>query len=161
MIKKILIVLLSLNFISCNLDINTVDPQASKSITASKKEKLFIEEFLVDTTKSTCFVNQAWVEYNWRNQLHFGKVFKNRIGGLQLVLNFDPKDLPFGSNDYLWKWRLIDSTYGTFGMENGRYALNLDEKESPLGFKISLIQLPSKKEVCTIFLKKNIQIRTK
>jgi hypothetical protein len=88
---KILLTLYILLITGCNLDVNTSDPQVSNSLEDSKKDKLFIKEFTVDTTRSSCLVDEAWVEFSWINKLNQGKVLKSKFDEIQLALKFNPK----------------------------------------------------------------------
>lgn len=88
---KLLLTLYILIITGCNFDVDTANPQASESIKDSKKDKLFIKEFTVDTTRSSCLVSEAWVEFPWKNKLNYGSVLKTKLGGIQLLLKFNPK----------------------------------------------------------------------
>ena len=54
--------------IGCNLNVNTVDTQASQSITASEQDSLFIKQYKT-SSETSCNVKEAWVEYAWKNEL--------------------------------------------------------------------------------------------
>lgn len=153
---KILLTLSILFIIGCNFDVNTLDPQVSNSLEYSKKDKLFLKEFTDDTTRSSCLVSEAWVEFSWINKLHYGKVLKTKPGGNQLALKFNPKTFSLDLNEYLWSWVLIGSTYGTFGRENGIFILDLNDKIIPNNFEIYLNKIrPNKLKVCKILLNAN------
>lgn len=153
---KFFLYTISLFLISCNLDVNTTDPMASKSIKDSKNNNMFIKEAFIDTNDSYCNVDEAWIEYDWQNKLHFFKIVKKKMGGAQLVLKFNPKLYSFIPHDYTTSWELKDSLFGILWSENGQYIINLGEKRIPSNFKISLVKLlPTKKTICKILLRVN------
>jgi hypothetical protein len=134
--KLVLIFILFLT--GCNIGVNTSDPQASQTIKASQKDKLFIKAFKVDTIKSSLFIDEAWIEFSWRNKVKYGKVFKFRPGGIQLVLKFNPKTFSLDPYKYLLNWEFIDSIYGPLASYDGLYTLELNEKVMPTNFEIYL-----------------------
>ena len=52
-----------LALMSCNLDVNTPDPQCSRNIADSKKNALFIKEYNVSSSDTQYRFDEAWVEY--------------------------------------------------------------------------------------------------
>ena len=137
----------------CNLEVNTVDPQASSSINESKNQKVFLKQYNVLSKDTSCLVNEAWVEYAWKNELDDSKKIRKELGGTQLVLNLDLQKLPVEINGYLISWELIESTYGKFGSSNGVFVLNLKGQVHPNKFQIYLRGRNAKKEeMCVINL---------
>ncbi len=140
-------------YTSCNLDVNTTDPQASKNIFFSKTNNFFLKEYQVDINKTFCKINEAWVEYVWKNEIVNGKKKRKRLEGTQLLINLDYQNLPLISEEYLISWELINSTYGVFGRGNGVFILDLDDKNIPDKFEILLNKKDDNWEnVCTISL---------
>jgi hypothetical protein len=152
---KILFSICIFLIIGCNINTNTSDPQASKNIIDSQKDGLFIERYAIDSQSCLMAAKQAWVEFSWRNKWNNGKIMKYKNGTRQLVLTFDAKSVSLDPYDYIWKWVISDSKYGTFRSCNGIYALDLPEKIIPPCFKISVYMIrPNKKDICDIFIKK-------
>lgn len=150
---KILGLFCILFLIGCNLDVNTSDPQASNSIKDSKKDKLLIKVLSIDTTKSSCFIDEAWIEYSWRNQVKYGKLSKFKPGGIQLVIKSNQELFSLDPAEYLWSWEFVDSVYGPLASYSGLYTLGLNEKHYPNSFEIYLEkQRPYKLRLCKILL---------
>jgi hypothetical protein len=141
---------------SCNFDANTVDPQASESITNSKRDGFFIEEFTVDKEKYCSAPGEAWVEYSWKNRLRYGKILKTTTFGRQLVLKIDPKKFDLDPYYYIETWELKDSIHNILGSSNGVYTIDLKNESKPKVFDIDLIRLqPTKSNLCKIRLTGN------
>ncbi len=139
--------------LSCNLDANTVDPQASENIKASIQNNVFVKEYKIANTQSTCIVNEAWVEYPWKNEISNGKKTKKLFSGTQLILSLDLSNFPLSESEYLITWEVSDSLYGIFGRGNGVFILDLNKNSLPNEFRLNVKKRKDNKEnICTIFL---------
>ena len=99
-------------FSACHLDINTVDPQASESIKASKDASLFIQQYvMVGGSDSVLSIGEIWVEKGWRYTIVGNKVVKKQAGGPQLVfkrLGFKNSSLREDGFASAWNMHLED-----------------------------------------------------
>ncbi len=138
-------------FISCNLDVNTVDTQASETISKSKRNALFLKQYKA-LPQTSCNVKEAWVEYAWKNELENGKVNKRKLNEYQLVISLDLDKVHVNKSDYLINWELSEKNFGTLGSANGVYILRLKNKELPSNFTIALNQKDRTRGVCNIVL---------
>ena len=135
---------------SCNLDVNTSDPQSSRSIDEAKKNGFYITEYIVSCSDSQYKVDEAWVEYAWKNEADGFKVHKKRTTSTQL--NLKMKVFPLHPREYLLSWKLEDSTYGTLGFSNGCFTEFLPQNAVPEKFTINVVKTAEKRNVCTIVL---------
>ena len=93
LISVLLITILIFN-LNCNLDINTTDPQSSTSLTASKKDNLFLCEYGAKNISNSLFiVKAAWIESSWKNKLSYSRVKKTKTGSIQLNLKHINADI--------------------------------------------------------------------
>ena len=123
----------------CNLEVNTVDPQASSTIEESKRDGFFLKEYKADQLRQGFFeIKEAWVEYVWKNQLVNDKIVKTKTGGLQLNLKLEMfMNNEFKEKRYLLDWEM-KNTNGFFGKSNGVYMLYLKDQELPDSFNITI-----------------------
>lgn len=144
----------------CNLDIDTSDPMASKTINDSKKDGFFLREYNASSTDTSYKIKEAWIEHIWFNEVKGFRVYKKSVQSIQL--NLRVASLPLNGNEYFLNWEMADSTYGIFGTSNGCYVLDLKQEKIPDSFKIDLYKIDlnkiaesrkDKQIVCTIFLK--------
>ncbi len=150
---KAVITLFFFSCIGCNLDINTSDPQASRSIEKSKGRKVFLKEYSANGIHDSCIVFEAWVEYAWRNEVKGSTKTIKTFPETQLMLIFDWKKFPLDLNKFSIDWEISDSLYGKFGSGNGGFILDLKENELPDKFTISLNKRGSSYEnICIIYL---------
>ena len=150
--KPLALVLLVLH-LSCNLSVNTTDPQASKSIAASVERKVFIRKFVPDQSHHSCIVSEAWIEKVWRNVDEGVTTGVEVFQTIQLVLVFNWKEFPLDLNKYFIEWEISDSTFGKFGTGNGVFILSLGKNEVPSYFNVDVIKRDSSKaKVCEIHL---------
>jgi hypothetical protein len=148
---------LSLSFLSCNLELNTVDPQVSASIEQSKDNNFFLQEYSVIHSSCQAKIREVWVEFTWKNALVGGKLTKQKLGGQQLLLRFEDYDSTLmPKNKYLILWEIEESEYGSFGSSNGNYDLQLKKGDLPNKFHIVIRKIDSlKTQICEIILKKD------
>jgi hypothetical protein len=137
---------------SCLIDVNTSDPLASESISASKKNGLFIKQYL-PAAILPCTPKEAWIEYSWKNEVKGCTVYKQKFEKYyQLVFNIDLKKLGLDRKDYLVDWKLVEDSLGTVGMFNGMYVLFLKSKPLPPVFRIDAYRNDSLYKECEIAL---------
>ncbi|HYF31809.1 MAG TPA: hypothetical protein VD993_11880 [Chitinophagaceae bacterium] len=129
--------LIALFLISCNADVNTVDPQASSSIENSKKDSFFIQEY--NSTSRFADVKEAWVEYKWKNEASLFSKSKVRTTGVQLNIKVnDFKNPEFDENEYFITWEMVVPGIGTIGTGNGVYSLSINTGRVPDSVKIEV-----------------------
>jgi hypothetical protein len=128
------------SLLSCNLDVNTSDPQASCNIQNSKKDRFFIAGYELSEIHNQSFnISEAWVESVWFNKLTSGRVSKIKSNEYQLVLKIkDFLNPEFDQDKYLSKWEMQDDQGNVFGSGNGVYILLLKGNGIPDTFHISI-----------------------
>jgi hypothetical protein len=132
------------SFMSCNLEVNTSDPQASSDIITSKKNGFFISEYIsAPLPNNTMFhISEAWVEAVWFNKIRNGKAMKEKSNGFQLNLKLSDFSNPELAEDkYLSSWEMKDGTGNVFGTGNGVYILFLKSGEVPDTFHIAICKI--------------------
>jgi hypothetical protein len=103
-------------FSSCNLGIDTSNPQSSLNIFYSKKNNLFVSEYKMGKIDTSIFeIKEAWVEKCWMNKMNFVKTEKEETGGNQLNIVLDHfVNANFQDDNYLKKWVMRDKLHGYF-----------------------------------------------
>jgi hypothetical protein len=126
-IVKTSILLQTIILSSCNLEVNTSDPQASINIESSKRDSLYISKYVSSTIPNDLFqVQEAWIEYVWLNKIEWGNKIKVKSNSIQLNLKLSQFSNPdFHDDKYMIEWEMEDSTENVFGKGNGVYILIL------------------------------------
>ncbi len=128
-----------------HIEINTVDPQISVSIEKSKKEDLLKQVYILDTLTSLKKINikQAWIEEVWKNSFKDDNLYKEKLGGIQLVINTsDFQIFGYKENTFLNEWNIqIDKQQlqGS-GRANGMYIFYLKDSIPPNRIKVTVVQ---------------------
>jgi hypothetical protein len=138
---------------SCRYDINTVDPQSSTSIAYSKRDGLYVCEFLAENgIRFDPSVEEAWVEHVWFNQLTIGKWAKRKTDEVQLSLKLrDFSDSNFKRDRYIVSWLMKDNKNKVLGRYNGVYVLPLDKNQIPDSISISVCKLADNREATCVY----------
>lgn len=141
-----IIVFLAIRFMSClgNIELNTVNPQTSNSISDSKKNAFFIAEYKLAPAdlRKGIILNDTWVEYVWKNTLKDGKRIKEKLSGIQLVMKTNSMvSLGFSDSTFLinWKIEVEDNQLPGSGSGNGAYINYLASKNPPDTIKVNVI----------------------
>jgi len=142
--KKILAInisIASMFLASCNLGVNTTDPQMSTDIQNSARDSLLVCEYRL-IPSSSIKIHRAWVEYGWRyNVVRFKKV-KEKFDVLQLIVEgFDANNKIFKRDRYIYDWRIEDNNRNSFGGADGQYSLHLQSKALPDTFRFIINKL--------------------
>lgn len=129
--------------ISCNLDVDTTDPQASRNIFQSKKNKLFLSEYELDTMDNPIFrIKEAWIEKSWNWEINYGFKEKVETGGYQLNLLLDSFiDSKIKNNEYVLNWRMKNEFNGYFMSTGDVYTLFIKQDIPPDTFNIIIEQI--------------------
>lgn len=129
--------------ISCNLEVNTSDPQSSRDIKSSIRDSFFIAEYGHPGDTNRLFkIDEAWVEYAWKNKIVDGEVVKKKLGGIQLNLKLSGFTNPeFTADTYIVKWNMEDDKKNWFGSGNGIYDLEIKDSVPPDSIRISIGKL--------------------
>jgi hypothetical protein len=125
---------------SCNLEVNTSDPQASTDIEVAKKDHFFITEYNTSPVPNNLFcISEAWIESVWFFKIRKGKVVKEKSNGLQLDLKLTGFSSPqFADNKYILTWEMKDDQGNGIGKGNGVYILPLKSVSIPDTIHISI-----------------------
>jgi hypothetical protein len=139
----IIISIAILPFTSCNLDVNTSDPQESTSISQSKKSDLFISEYELKTIDSPIFkIKEAWMEKSWKWEVNYGIKERVETGRYQLNLLLDSFiDSNFKNNEYGIKWKMENKLNGYFRSTGNVYTLSIKQLILPDTLNISIEQI--------------------
>ena len=134
---------LTLFLMSCNLEINTTDPQASSNIAESKTSGFFIAQYHPSPIPDNIFVvEQAWIETVWFNKIVSGKVVKAKSNQIQFNLkltNFSSRD--FANDKYILNWEMKDHEGHGVGTGNGVYILELKGQSIPDSIQLSIYKI--------------------
>ena len=142
-IKLIVIFLFMFIANACNFEVNTVDPQCSVDIRASKKDSLFLGEYQCQQIPNNIFeITEAWVENVWFNKVsHRGKI-KSKTNEIQLILKLSNFRNPeFKKDKYIIDWALKDEKNNFLGQSNGIFVLFLENNKMPDSIYISICKL--------------------
>ena len=131
--------------ISCNIDVDTSNPQASSNITLSKKNNFFVSEYKLENIDTSIFkIKEAWVEKCWKYKLNYGFKEKEQTGGYQLNLLLENFNLTtINSRSYGTKWLMEDNLNRYFGQSANLFTLNTCLQNLPDTFKIIIDQTGS------------------
>lgn len=130
--------------IRCNLGINTTDPQSSSNIEQSIEKGLFVGRYEVKKLPDSIFnVEEAWVEYTWKNDLSNGKLNTKRTNEIQLNLKIKESNASILKQDnYLIDWEMEETINGYFGKSNGVYVLLLKSNNLPDSLTVAINRIP-------------------
>lgn len=127
----------------CNCQVNTTDPQISENIADSKKNKVFLKEYILSSkTDTNIVVNEAWSEKTWFYEIHNGVKVKVQKYGCQLC--FKLKQTPFLKYrlDKLDAWRMKYLPSRKYvGIYYGTYKLGFNECNIPDSLNLTLIEV--------------------
>jgi len=141
-IKVIAIFLYMVFNTACNLEINTVDPQASININDSKKDGLLISEYQSQEIPNFFDIKEAWVEHVWFNKLSNGKTVKLKSSEIQLNLKLsDFLNPEFKEDKYIIRWAMKDKKNNFLGKSNGVYVMDLDNQKIMDSIYISICKI--------------------
>jgi hypothetical protein len=103
------IVSISLAISSCNLDLNTTDWQTSQDIQTSKNDSLFVAQFYPEINADSLFkINEAWIEFLWKNAIVNGKPIILKTDTLQLDFTISKFNSNIFTHDtYLINWEMM------------------------------------------------------
>lgn len=118
------------SLLSCNMDVNTVDPQSSQNIRESQKNGLYIKRFYLDKTSSqTIQIDEVWAEYKWKNEASLFSKSKKKIGDFQMVMKIREFGQPnLSDGKYAISWKLEALNLGKATKSNGIYTFSLHGK---------------------------------
>lgn len=142
-IFRLLILTTIVIWTSCNIGLDTSNPQASSDITLSKKNNFFVSEYKLHNIDTSIFkIKEAWVEKCWKYKLNYGFKEKDQTGGYQLNLLLDNFNLmTINSGNYGTKWLMEDNLNGYFGESGNLFTLNTCLQTLPDTFKIIIQQI--------------------
>ena len=128
---------------SCNLDVNTSDPQESVSISQSKKNNLFISEYRLEAMDSSIFkIKEAWIEKTWQWSVNYGVKEKVKTGRYQLNLLLDSfTNTKFKNREYGLTWKMENPLNGYFRSSGNVYTLSIKGVILPDTLNISIEQI--------------------
>jgi hypothetical protein len=118
---------------SCNLEVNTSDPQASTDIESSRKDGFLVRKYEHFSDIDSLFkIQEAWIEHSWKYSLVGNKKVKEKFDDLQFDFKLSKFKGPFFRDDnYLVDWRIQNDTNEYVGQSNGVYVLFLKGTEIP------------------------------
>ncbi len=107
-------VMMMFTFLGCNLDVNTSDPQFSRDIQTSKKDRFYLCAYEGVNQSPILFkIKEAWLEYSWKNQVNLWRKIKVKTGWYQLNFKLDSLiNSDFKNDEYLINWRMEAKSYG-------------------------------------------------
>lgn len=150
-IRFIVLLYFSLNS-SCHFEVDTVDPQVSPNIEASKKDGFFVSEYKVQQIPRGIFeIKEAWVEHVWKNKIKGTKVKKIKADELQLNLKIENLNSDFNNSDYLLNWRMDDQLNNSFGESDGVYVLFLKTGNFPDSVIVTVNKIKEDRRLNNIF----------
>jgi len=161
--NKYLILIFAIFLVSgCTSQVNTSDPQISRSIIDSKKNKVFLKEFaLIFKTDTNIVVNEAWSEKTWFYEIHNGVKVKVQKYGCQLC--FKLKQTPYLKYrlDKLDKWLMeyLDKDIYV-GISYGIYNLGFSDCNIPDSLALNLIDVKDTNSVLKKKIVGNITFKT-
>jgi len=128
---------------SCNLDVNTSDPQQSASISQSKKNNLFISEYELERIDNPIFkIKEAWMEKSWKWEVNYGIKERMETSRYQLNLLLDSFiDSNFKNNEYGIKWEMENKLNGYFRSTGNVYTVSIKPLILPDILNISIEQI--------------------
>lgn len=139
-------VLVSFFSVACNssTEVNTVDPQASLDIAASKADGFFVCELKKSNSLEQLFkTSQIWIEHAWKYKLDKGIKYKETLPALQIVMKVvDFKNPNYQKDDFLLKWDIKQEGNGFMGWSNDVLVLLLKHNTIPdtLTFNVRRLQ---------------------
>jgi hypothetical protein len=139
--------------ISCGLEVNTTDPQASVNINSSKRDNLYLCEYQSHQIPNNIFkISEAWIENVWFNKFNNGEKIKSKIKEIQLCLKIiDYRNVEFKENKYLIEWLMKDKKNNSFGQSNGVYVLDFENEKIPDSINISISKYKNDRTTSDIF----------
>jgi hypothetical protein len=142
-IFKISFCYLGILFLSCNLEVNTVDPQSSIDIRSSKADSFFILQYQIPLNLDSLFkIDEIWIEKSWKYAIEKNEKVKVLTGGLQLNIKISKfYSVNFQSNNYLLDWQMILKNNGYLGTSNGVFTAFIKQKEIPDSIEIDVNKL--------------------
>jgi hypothetical protein len=124
--------ILLVGLVSCNLDINTSDPQASTCILESKKDNLFISKYEAINVDSSIFkIKQAWAENTWTWEANLLTKQKKTNGLHQVNFIVDDECGKVKNNRYLSNWRMYNKIYGPVSSEGNIFSVDIGDSIIP------------------------------
>jgi len=138
-----IIIGISLFVMSCNLEINTVDPQASIDIYSSKEDSFFIQEYQPALNSDSIFdFSEVWIERCWKYTIIENKKTKMKTDGLQLNFKLSKFNTAyFQPSNYLAGWDMVLRDNGYAGQSNGVFTIFLKQDDIPQNFDIIINKL--------------------
>ena len=139
-IKNITLIALIFCISSCHLEVNTTDPQSSRSLAKSKADSMYVCKY--DVSSNECPNSQAWIEHNWKYIINHGDVHKQKWNSFQLILKINTDSLALPPETYLSSLdiKARDYGYGYFGSGNGVFFLDLKDAAFPRSLIVDVIK---------------------
>ena len=105
--------------ISCN-EFNTATPQASSTISNSKKNEFYISTVNKLQTGDLDIIDSLWIEKVWHYKVIKGKKRKVALSpNNQIVLKLKKISKEFKKSEYLLEWKIEEKHFGNLGSGNG------------------------------------------
>ena len=128
---------------SCNLEVNTSDAQASSDIKSSKQNGFFISEYKPSVIPQRIFkISEVWMESIWFNRIYNGRVVREKSNGIQLNFKLTEfSNSEFADDKYLLNWRMKDDHENSVGKGNGVYTFFFENEVVPDTIHISILKI--------------------
>ena len=139
--------------LSCNMEINTVDPQASTGVDMSKQYGFFITEYRSqDLGNKFVNINELWAEHVWFNKIKKGKIVREGTEEVQLNFKVDSFYNPnFVQENYMIDWIMKDAKGSSIGQSNGLFNLIFKETNAPDSIEISICKFRKDRTLDSVF----------